>query len=156
MGLAGSVCNSYVAGQAYIIDHVRSASGQEFHPPLRGERDHSTIITSADRIIASCDERLALAQRTGAHLVDLESVAFAELAIARGWRWGIIRGVSDDLSTLAPAGMEQWVDDRGRTRKVAVLAALARKPSMLREVRCLHHNSKQALVRAAELIAHMR
>lgn len=156
VGVAGSVHSEFRAGEAFVIDRIRDDSDETWTPHLRIDSGRETIITSVDRIISSRDARMGIAQRTGAHLVDLESFAFAKLATARGWRWGIVRGVSDDLDTRTPEDMERWIASDGRTRKLAVLAALARKPLMLRDLRCLHHNSKTALHRAAALIARLQ
>ncbi len=155
-GVAGALSADVRAGEACALSAVRSGSGETWTSPLTSRAispSSHMVITSADAPVVSREERLALAQRTGAHLVDMESVAFARQAAACGWHWGIVRGVSDDLRTLAPEGMERWVDQRGRTRSLAVLAALARRPRLLRDLRCLHHNSRAALARAAKIIA---
>ena len=76
------------------------------------------------------DERAAVA-RAGADLVDLESVAFAEIATDRGWRWAIVRGVSDDAGSPLPAGVESWVDRRGRSRPLRTAGAVVRHPAMV-------------------------
>lgn len=154
-GLAGSVAADHRAGEAFAVDAIRGGDGRTWTPAIRMESGAATIITSADRAVTARSERLELAQRSGAHLVDLESVAFAQLATARGWRWGIVRGVSDDLSTAAPGGIDRWIAPDGRTRIAAVMAALVRKPWLARDLRCLHHNSKTALTRAGRLVAQM-
>ncbi len=155
-GVAGSLCESLRAGEARIIDRVISiASDETWTPTLRRTNASTMTIVGAPSIIRAADERLALAQRTGAHLVDLESAAFARLASARGWRWGIVRGVSDDPATSMPDRLDRWIAPDGRTRTMAVLAALFKQPSLLRELRCLHHNSKAALEASAPLLAQL-
>ena len=163
-GVAGSLREDLRAGEARVIDHVVSISDDEsWTPPLHlttdAARDSAaslTTIVSTPSIIRGRDERLAIAQRLGAHMVDLESVAFARIACARRWRWGIVRGVSDDPATSMPRDMDRWIAPNGRTRTLTVLAGLLMRPSLARDLRCLHHNSKAALDAAAQLLAHLR
>ena len=155
-GTAGGIDERTRVGQAYVIERVISDAGESWTPTLSPPpASEAAIITSVNSIVTNADQRRALAQRTGAHLVDLESVAFARLASAHGWRWGIVRGVSDDLATSLPQGIDSWIAPDGRTRKLAVLAALLRKPSLARDVRCLRHNSLRALDSAALIAARM-
>jgi hypothetical protein len=153
-GLAGSLRDDLVAGGAHVIEAVRSDDGETWSSPLTDTPGHA-VITSRDSIIATPQQRSALAQRTGAWLVDMESVAFARGAAARGWTWGIVRGISDDAATRMPAGMQQWLSASGRTRWLAVLADIAQKPSLVRDLRCLRDNSQRALAAAARLVAEM-
>lgn len=154
VGVAGSLCESIVVRQARVIAQVRSENREEWTPPLQPAEGSNApaILASASMIVASAEDRVAFAQRTGAQLVDMEAAAFARIATQRGWRWGVVRGVSDDLHTLAPSGMDGWITSDGQLRGFAVLAALARNPRMLPALRCLHHNSNCALDAAAALV----
>ena len=66
----------------------------------------------------------AWADRSGADLADLESAAFARIAVRKGWNWGIVRGVGDGPDATLPSVIDTWVDGRGRSRPGRVLRAV--------------------------------
>jgi len=109
-------------------------------------------VVSRGRIVVSAREKRALGEETGADLVDLESAAFAETATARGWSWGIVRGVSDDVGTDLPAGVGSWTDDRGRTRPLRVLADVLRRPASIASLLRLRRDGERALREVADLL----
>jgi hypothetical protein len=152
-GLAGSLRDSIRAGQARVIAEVRDGSGTMIAQPPINPAGEKAIIVTSDSVVCGRAQREALALRSGADLVDLESAAFAAIAEARGWRWGIVRGVSDDLDTPLPPPAAHWVNARGRTRSLRVALDLARGRSRWRDVQCLHANSRRALASCA---AHLR
>jgi len=113
----------------------------------------SCIITSRSAIVRRAADKAVLAERTGADLVDLESVAFATAASARGWRWGIVRGMSDAVDADLPAEIEACLDARGRLRRVAILAAVCRRPALAGSLRRLRRDGLMAMQAVAERIA---
>jgi adenosylhomocysteine nucleosidase len=151
-GLAGSLCDQRPARSAMIADAIVSARGDRFVPALLDSAPHApTIVTSSLHEVSSAQKR-ELARSTGAHLVDLESVAFAQQAAARGWRWGVVRGISDDLATTLPSGVEQWTDASGRTRHWRVAASLLRRPGQVGAVLRLGRDSAAAMRGVASLV----
>lgn len=150
-GTCGSLRDEILAGTALVIGEVRDGDGGSWTPAVRSESD-GAVIVSANAIITGIDDRRDLGRRTGAHVVDWEAVAFARIATERGWNWGVVRGVSDDFHTSVPANMENWLTSAGGMRIFPILARILRKPGTLRELRCLHHNSTNALRNAATLI----
>lgn len=96
-------------------------------------------------------EKAALAARTGAQLVDMESYTFARCAQSMGIPWAIVRGVSDSASdTLAPE-VPSFIDAHGNTRHLCVLRALLRRPSLFGELRSMRSASNKALQNGAFL-----
>ena len=158
-GLAGALREGISKCSAYVATRVIDDAGHSWHPTgiakgnLPGPSG-STIISTSHTITSTEDKR-ALAQRSGADLVDLESAAFAEAASAAGRRWAIVRGVSDGLHDALPDDIDEWVDEQGRTRTSAVIAAILRLPAMVGEVRRLRADSIEAMNAVAEVIDSM-
>jgi adenosylhomocysteine nucleosidase len=161
-GLAGALRPDRVVGRAYVMTEVRREAAEPDRslwptfPQCRGEESGSVgcIVTSAARIARTKQEKESLARRSGADVVDLESFAFAMAASSLGWRWGIVRGISDGPATDLPVGIEAWIDARGHLRPGAVVAALCRRPGMvpaLRRLRCGGRSAMRAV--AAQISA---
>ena len=158
-GLAGALREDLSKGSAYVATRVIDDAGHSWHPPgvAGGSLDGPsgpTIISTA-HTITTTQEKRALAERSGADLVDLESAAFAEAASAAGRRWAIVRGVSDGLDDAIPEDIDEWVDEQGRTRTSAVIAAIVRRPALVSEVRRLRADSIEAMNAVAEVIDSM-
>ncbi len=158
-GLAGALREDIAKGSAYVATRVIDDAGHAWHPPGIAEGDlpgpsGPTIISTLHTITTTQDKR-ALAQRSGADLVDLESAAFAEAASAAGRRWAIVRGVSDGLHDALPEDIDEWVDEQGRTRTSAVIAAILRRPALVGEVRRLRADSIEAMNAVAGVIRTM-
>ncbi len=158
-GLAGALREDFCKGSAYVATRVIDDAGHAWHPTgiaqgsLPGPSG-PTIISTLHTITSTEDKR-ALAQRSGADLVDLESAAFAEAASAAGRRWAIVRGVSDGLHDALPEAIDEWVDEQGRARTSAVIAAIVRRPAMVSEVRRLRADSIEAMNAVARVIDSM-
>ena len=157
-GLAGALRADISKGSAYVVTRVIDDARHSWHPTsiTKGDRPPSgaTIISTAHTITTTQGKR-ALAERSGADLVDLESAAFAEAASAGGRRWAIVRGVSDGLHDALPEDIDEWVDEQGRTRTSAVIAAILRRPALVGEVRRLRADSIEAMNAVAEVIDSM-
>jgi hypothetical protein len=110
-------------------------------------------VTSAPIPVRRAEEKVRLADEIGADLVDLESRAFAVAATSRGWRWGIVRGISDAANTDLPGGIERWVDGAGRLRWPFVLAAMSRRPALLGPLLRLRRDAWAAMRAVAGRIA---
>ncbi len=158
-GLAGALREDISKGSAYVVTSVMDDAGHSWRPTGIAKGDipgpsGPTIISTVHTITTTQDKR-ALAQRSGADLVDLESAAFAEAASAAGRRWAIVRGVSDGLHDALPEDIDEWVDEQGRTRTSAVIAAILRRPALVGEVRRLRADSIEAMNAVAKLIDSM-
>ncbi len=152
-GLAGSLRREFAAGQAHAIAEVRDDAGAIIaRSPVTHASIAGPIVAQVDRVMVDRAGREALASASGADLVDLESAAFARLAESRGWRWAIVRGVSDDPHTLLPVEASTWIASDGATRVLAVARSLLRRPALARELKRLHDNSRTALASCAAQI----
>lgn len=159
-GLAGSLTPDCEAGSAHIITEVVDEPGEtHWTPPLKGVAKPGgkadIIITSTNATLSGRLSRQLMHHESGGMLIDLESVEFALAASKFGWTWGIVRGVSDDLSTLLPVDIEQWVDETGGTRWGYIMRSLLCRPSLLPVVLELRTHSTNAMSNVAELIRMM-
>ncbi len=87
------------------------------------ESPGAVVSCPANTLLTPAAKR-AWAEHSPADLVDLESAAFARIAVEKGWDWGIVRGVSDGPDTTLPGGIDTWVDGQGRSRPGRVLRAV--------------------------------
>lgn len=151
-GLAGGLNPAIRPGSAFVISRVVDLNGQSWAPTwnvAEAVDSDEMIVASTVAALVSPQEKAEVLQQTGADLVDLESAAFAERAIVAGCRWAIVRGVSDDAGTALPAGIDGWVDDRGRTRLGRVALGLARRPWLCGDLMRLQKHSQAALAAVA-------
>ncbi len=153
-GLAGALREAFAVGSAWAASAVLDESGRRLEPPLADPK-RGAVLSSSPRTLSTPAEKRAWAEATGADLVDLESAAFARAAAARGWQWGVVRGVSDSPRGALPPGVDDWVDDRGRTRLAPVLRAVAARRVRAADLRRLRDHSAAAMRAAAELIRSM-
>jgi hypothetical protein len=152
-GLAGGLRASAPARQAFLVSTVITAAGRQHRsqvePATHGDDSRRTlrraVLTSVSRIVATPAEKQALAEKSGAELVDLESGVFAEAAGVFGWRWAIVRGVSDGSEVALPAQVGAWIDSRGRTRTTRVAIDVLTKPWIVPSVLRLRANSIAAM-----------
>lgn len=156
-GLAGALTGEHAAGSAHIITEVVDEHGEErWIPPLQDRQTADalgqTIVTSTSATLSGRLAKQIMRRDSGGTLIDLESVAFATAAEKYGWTWGIVRGISDDLSSLLPENIEQWVDDTGRTRWSLVMRTLLCRPNLIPVVLELRTNSTQAMEHVGQLV----
>ena len=151
LGLAGALNEKYAAGTAHAVEVVRSRFGDApmFAPVLDQRaapmRDPECSIVESAQIVVDTREKSQLRARTGADLVDTESRTFARCADAAGIPWAIVRGVSDDAFCALPAEFATFVDAAGETRATKVIAALLRRPTLIRTLMRIGRDSRTAM-----------
>lgn len=114
------------------ISRIIDANGREWtptHAPAHLVRGVTLI--AVDEIISSPADKRALAERTGASIVDMESHAFAQRCEALGLAWSVVRGVSDTPEETLPSEVLSWVTPEGDTRTLRAIVDLARKPTLI-------------------------
>ena len=126
-GVAGSLRARPTPGEAVEVSAVVDEGGRRFAPDCQLTSLPRARCLSAREPIGSPDAKRAEAARDRADVVDLESAEFARIAIERGWRWHVVRGISDGALDALPTGIDRWTDAEGRTRIGAVLGALLRR-----------------------------
>jgi adenosylhomocysteine nucleosidase len=87
-----------------------------------------TIIT-ASRVVASVEEKRCLAERSGGHVVDMETHAVAAAARAAGLACASVRVISDDAGQELPREVASLAAPQSAMRRLgSALAAVGRRP----------------------------
>jgi hypothetical protein len=146
-GVAGAIAPLDPA-KAVVAGTVVGPSNEEWAPTLPGAAGGPMRVVGLDRVLASVEAKDRAARTHRADAVDMESAAFAREAQARGWQWAVVRGISDTVDEAMPAGIESWVDDRGRLRIVQVVLAIMANPALLRRLHRLRSRSRAGLAAA--------
>jgi nucleoside phosphorylase len=149
-GVAGALSTDVRVGEAHVIAEIRAGDEALARPPLGHEG--GAVLAAAEAPVLDPAERRQLAASTGAGMVDLESAAFARLADERSWRWGIVRGVSDDGTEGLPPLIAGWIDDRGRVRPGRIAVDLLRRPRLVAPMSRLRRQSAEALAAVARSV----
>ncbi len=133
---------------ARVIDEHGGAwaGGVGFHP--RG-----ITLIAVDRVIPTPAHKAALATRTGASIVDMESHAFAAACAAMGLPWSVVRGVSDTPDETLPAEVLGWVRPDGTTRSVRAVFDLVRRPRLIPHIIGVVRRANRVLPRVGERAA---
>jgi nucleoside phosphorylase len=147
LGLAGGLHDGARAGSARSVRRVVAPNGA-WEPALPA-CGHGWVVTVASAVVRSTAAKRDLGARTGADVVDLESAAFAEAAVQAGWRWGIVRGVSDDVGDELPHEIERMLGEAGAVRIGAVASALLRRPALGATLMRLRRAAAEAMEAAA-------
>ncbi len=158
-GLAGSLRKTYKTRSAHLISTVIGDDGRRWAPTfgslLPMTNQSGSIIASSATTLTTPIAKRAFADRSGAELVDRESAAFADAATQRGWRWAIVRGVSDGWQETLPPHIDDWIDQTGRAKASAVLAGILRHPGVVRDIGRLRADGLAAMQAVAKLICTM-
>ena len=143
IGVAGALSADLVAGELVAVTRVLREQGPLLaaSPQLAnaaGQSARAGVAVTADRIADTIDEKqrlLAIVAALGgggaAAVVDLESAAYAEAAIAARIPWLILRAVSDTAAEALPSLLNRSRDVGGAVRRGRVVAGLLREPSAL-------------------------
>jgi adenosylhomocysteine nucleosidase len=117
-----------VSGDAFPADPGLAALIRE---AVAGGRHRVARIASAPEILSSAEAKRALAERTGAAAVDMESAAIAREAASAGVPFGAVRAVLDLAAEALPAHPDgPIVDDAGKPHWSRLLALAARDPTL--------------------------
>ena len=136
-GTAGGLMPSLEPGALVLADSVVRDDGKVFQaskPWLeRMEKAVDGAVTGAaiagsDTVIGHPEAKRALAAKTSAVAVDMESHAVARAAEEAGVPFLVVRVVADSLERTLPEWILGTVGESGGTRYGAVLSGLARHP----------------------------
>ncbi len=142
-GLAGGVAQSLLAPRiGWVLDKDAMSVTVPVVPP---GSDEEVRLLGLDEPVLKRHRKEAIAAAYGATLVDCESHAFAAAAERLGFRWSIVRGVSDGPTLSLHECVPTWVDPRGRTRRWRVFFDSIFHPSVIPSIIRLSVNSRGAL-----------
>ena len=111
-----------------------------------------TRATSSTRLVNSRPAKRALNSTLGAGVVDMESLTFVDKGLELGWRFGIVRAISDGLDDTLPPGCDRWVDHRGRVSLPAVAASVIRSPSLVGRMKQMNRLTTDVMARLADVL----
>ncbi|WP_027172894.1 phosphorylase [Methylobacterium sp. 10] len=141
-GIAGGLAPALVAGDVVIATGIVTETGRrETDPGYRdalvsalsrgGVKVLAADLAGVDAAIMSVEAKAGLHARTGAMAVDMESHVAAKFAARHGIPFAAIRVVCDPADRALPAFVATALKPNGDPDILAVLAALARRPSHL-------------------------
>jgi adenosylhomocysteine nucleosidase len=101
--------------------------------------------------VRTAAEKADLRARTGADVVDMESVAVAAACRDRGTRFLSVRVVSDEAKTELPREVVTLMNRSGSYLVGAALRAVWNRPSSLKDLLALHSHATEAADRLADV-----
>lgn len=139
-GCAGALDTKLKAGDLLLPGKVKSAESDRAIPihlawreqlwrhlsPLT--RVHSAMLVSIPHPVLTPAAKRALAIRTGASAVDMESAALGGVAAAAKAPFIVIRAVADGAQVTVPAWLLACIDAAGTPRMYQLLSGLVRHP----------------------------
>lgn len=143
-GIAGAVAESATIGAAFAADRVVDEHGSVHHPTLPCTLPRLTLCCSRVVVVGEA-ARSACAASTGAAMVDMESGPFARVASSCGWRWSVLRGISDDAAVELPAEVMRWLRPDGGTNWVPLASDLITRPRLWSPVRRMVRHASSAM-----------
>lgn len=125
-GFAGALDRSLARGSVVHPSAVRGlADGTVRHLDGQG----GPLLVTVDAIVRTAAEKHAMADATGATIVDMETLAVADVARQAGLPCHGLRVISDAAGDELPADIGRLLKPQSATRKVgAVLGLLSRRP----------------------------
>ncbi len=160
-GLAGGLDPSLVAGTLLVPRAVLSRGrlidcDEALRASLVGESIPSLL--AADAVVATAADKTRLWRETGSSAVDLESGAVAEVALAAGIPFAVLRAICDPATRNLPCAAVAALDERGRIAPMRMARILARHPSQILGLIALGRDAaraRQALVGGAESLGRL-
>lgn len=144
VGIAGALRPHATVGQAFLADRVVDERGDTHLPPISSGLARLPLACSREVVVGEA-ARSASAERTGAAMVDMESGPFARVASELGWRWGVLRGVSDDAARELPSEVMRWLRLDGGTNWGNLAVDLASKPRLWPAVASMVRHANAAM-----------
>ena len=154
-GLAGSLVEEHGPGSVVEVRAVVTPGNSRRETTWRLPSSlgvPGVDATSSTRLVNSRPAKRALHSTLGASVVDMESLTFATKGLELGWRFGILRAISDGLDDTLPPGCDRWVDHRGRVAVGALAASILRTPSLVGRLREMNRITQNAMAALGEVI----
>ena len=138
IGVAGGLAPDLRPGSVCVADAVILPSGERVAADARWTAAIASVLGVPPRTLAGSDAPVAtvaakseLRQRTGAHLVDMESHIVARVASRHAVPFAVLRVVTDAADRALPHAAAVGMRPDGRVDLAAILRSLARNPGQL-------------------------
>lgn len=151
-GLAGGIDPRMRPGDIVVADSVTAPDGRDYpvDAKLRQLLTHALradgppcrngVLAGIDRVLASAADKQALAARTGALAVDMESHAVA----AAGRPFAVLRVIIDPAERAIPAAVLAALGPSGGINPLRLLGGLARDPGAIGALWALARDNRAA------------
>lgn len=113
--------------------------------------DAQTLV-SLDHIAANHQERIDLAHQYQANAVDMESFYWAKALMEKGICYGVIRGISDDLTLSLPSELPNFLDKNGKMRWRKTLAIILMKPKIWPAIFKIRNATRKAQIEMQKVL----
>lgn len=161
-GFAGALVPELHRHDIVLADSLVDTAGNRLALDLKVDpaslaqmpRVHVGRLLTADRMIASPDEKRSLGQRHGALAVDMESFAVAEVCRRLQTRFLAVRIISDPANEQLPRDVEHLIHQKTYAGRFgAALGTIVNRPSSLKDMLRLKENALVASDRLANFLA---
>ncbi|HQT80308.1 MAG TPA: hypothetical protein PLD10_24990 [Rhodopila sp.] len=155
-GLAGGLDPALRPGTiiipaAVLADGARCAADPTLSRRFGVTTPHLLLAGSA--VVSGKAEKAALHHATGAHAVDLESGAVAQVAAQRGVPFAVIRAICDPAERTLPPAALVALDAKGGVGPLRVLASVLRQPSQIPDLLRLARDAAAARAALVRVVA---
>lgn len=140
IGFAGSLVPEVRAGSIFVADEVLEADTKKtLAIDLKMPADpanglHTGRLVTTTHIVRLVSEKQALAEQSGAQVVDMESFAIAEVCRQREKKFLCVRVITDDTSADLPPEILTIFGKTGTLRAGAVAGAFFKRPSSVKDL----------------------
>lgn len=150
IGVAGALRDGLAVGDCIIAQQIIGSDGRSSSPTSL--KDASGSLLTVDTLIASPDEKCALAESCGADAVDMETAHIAGACDERGIPWLSIRAISDTAADVVPAVLGEMVTDSGQPHMPRIIAWALGRPSRMKTLMRLGRDTRLAAERLADAV----
>ena len=133
-GLCGALDGGLAPGNVVIASEVLDGQGHTWSGKIPGrnsagpDRRPVVKLLSIDRVANTAAEKLDLAVKTGAAIIEMEAAGVAASAAEQGLPFFCVRAVSDTASEDLPLDFNRFRDLQGRFSRGRIAAACMLRP----------------------------
>lgn len=166
-GFAGGLQDDLPIGSLILASNVlslASKNGEEAYTPdfpllslaesvsVSGVRKTAGTLATAARVLTTAREKRALAEKTGAVGVDMETAGAAQAAEAQGIPWIALRAITDGVNENLPLDFNALTDGQGNVDRGRVVRAALLRPWKIPGLMRLNARSTLAAKNLADFI----
>ena len=163
-GIAGSLDPNLKAGTLVLPDRIVAPDGHTIATSgdwadrlagqvLRTVQVSRTALVCTETPVVTSEEKLRLAEVTSTGAVDMESLAVAKVARARGVPFIAVRAIADEADQDLPHAAQVAMASDGSISTAKVMLSLIRRPAQLAELMRLGRQNAKAK-RTLNRVAH--